>query len=81
VISCDLLIARSADDEASTATGNFATCSGEVEQVPEKVFQATLTPVKAELAARSKMQLGRFPCGDAAEGKGPLVTRSSCEQT
>ena len=31
-----------------TATGNFATCSGEVEEVPGMLFDVTLMPVKAE---------------------------------
>jgi len=33
---------------AGSAAGNFATCSGEVEQVPGMVFEVTLMPVKAE---------------------------------
>jgi hypothetical protein len=53
VISCDLLIARSADDEASTATGNFATCSGEVEQVPVPI----VNPIRWQLIENRAMLL------------------------
>ena len=33
---------------AGSAVGNFANCSGEVEQVPGMIFEVTLMPVKAE---------------------------------
>ncbi|WP_407175391.1 hypothetical protein [Bradyrhizobium sp. STM 3562] len=33
---------------AGTAMGTFATCSGEVEQVPGMLFQVTLMPVRTE---------------------------------
>jgi hypothetical protein len=33
-----------------TAAGNYATCSGELEQVPGIVFEVTLIPVKEETA-------------------------------
>ena len=36
------------DEVEIKLAGNFATCSGEVEQVPGMVFEVTLMPVKAE---------------------------------
>ncbi len=35
-----------------TAVGNFASCSGEVEQVPGMLFEVTLIPVRAEADRR-----------------------------
>jgi hypothetical protein len=46
---------------AGTAIGNFASCSGEVEQVPGMLFQATLIPVKEE--AKRQVE-GRFNPAD-----------------
>jgi hypothetical protein len=39
---------------AGTAIGNFASCSGEVDQVPGMLFEVTLIPVQQEENRRPK---------------------------